>query len=153
MIRKGYKHPVTIISVLSFPIIVLMFVDEGVFWGLLSIAIAILALGIPSYWTYKHRSGAFKDTLDFLNRLFLFRIDEKIAMLDGYISDAPNWKAKSEAVTERISSDLTSLSRMKTDISTDQRIKINEKVIRLVKIMSDNGLDTAKIKAVSALLK
>lgn len=74
-------------------------------------------------------------------------------MLDGYISDAPNWKAKSEAVTERISSDLTSLSRMKTDISTDQRIKINEKVIRLVKIMSDNGLDTAKIEAVSALLK
>jgi hypothetical protein len=57
------------------------------------------------------------------------------------------------AITERIASDMTSLSRMKADISTDQRIKINEKVIRLSRIMADNGLDTAKIEVVSVLLK
>ncbi len=58
-----------------------------------------------------------------------------------------------KAITDRIASDMTSLSRIKTDISTDQRIKINEKALRIVKLMTNNGLDTAKIEAVTSLLK
>lgn len=118
---------------------------------------AIGGVGFPSYWTYKHRTAAFKDSLDFLNRMVLFQIDEKIAVLDSYISNAANWKANGEAfviaTTDRIASDLTSMSRIKSNMNEDQRIKINEKVIRLSRIMTENGLDTAKIEAVAALLK
>ncbi len=47
------KHLITIITVLYVPIIVFMFVDEGVFWGLIGITGAILSLGIPYLVIFK----------------------------------------------------------------------------------------------------
>jgi hypothetical protein len=152
-----YDLLVIVITPLYILLAALMFYEEGVFWGLIGIAIAIITVGIPTYWTYRHRTGEFKKTLDFLERLFLFQIDEKIAILDRYISDIPSWKAKGQdyinSNSEMIVSDFTAMYRMKSDINPDQRIKINEKKIRLVQLMKNNGLDTAKIEAVAELLK
>jgi hypothetical protein len=146
---------IVILSVVL-PITVFMF-DEGVFWGLISIAGVIAGLGTTFYLTYRKRGNEFTDMLDFLRRITLSHIDEKIAMLEKYISEVPNWKNESpnyvNSIIERIASDLTSLSRIRKDITDDQMIKIRERIIRLSALMKKDNHDTAKIEAILGLFK
>jgi len=135
--------------------------DEGVFWGLISVAGVIgsvgFGLGIPYYWTYRKRGNEFTDMLDFLRRITLSHIDEKTAMLEKCISEVPSWKNESpnyvNNIIERIASDLTSLTRIRKDIGDDQMIKIRERGIRLSTLMKKDNHDTAKIEAILGLFK
>jgi hypothetical protein len=89
----------------------------------------------------------------FLTRLTLMQIDEKIAVLDAYILEAPTWQASIVVQkTERIVSDIRAISRIRGDILDDQRIMLQERLIRLRNTLKDNHHDTSKIEAVMRLL-
>jgi hypothetical protein len=83
-----YKSLIIFITIMFVPIIVLMF-DAGIFWGLIGIAMAIVSVGFPSYWTYRNRSNSLTNATNFLRKIILGLIDEKIAMLGGYIAEVP----------------------------------------------------------------
>jgi len=80
--------------------------DAGIFWGLIGIAMAIVSVGFPSYWTYRNRSNSLTNTTNFLRKIILGLIDERIAMLGGYIAEVPEWKEKGheyvDAITDKI---------------------------------------------------
>jgi hypothetical protein len=127
--------------------------DEGTFWGLIGIAGVLGGLGIPYLIIYWKRTTKFQDMTNFLTRLVLMQLDEKIAVLDGYILNAPSWQVSDVSqMTDKIVSDLTAISRIRNDISDDQRIRIRERLIRLTNILKKNNHDTARIEAVMGLL-
>ena len=127
--------------------------DSGSYWGLVSIAGVIAGLGIPYLIIYWKRTSKFRDMTSFLTRLTLMQIDEKIAVLDAYVLEAPKWQAPFVAqITDRIVSDIRAISRIRNDILDDQRIMIRERLIRLRNILHDNHHDTARIEAVMGLL-
>ena len=132
------------------------FLNEGVFWGLLTIAMTILGLGIMYYIEYRKRGNDFDDMFDFLEKMVLSQVDEKIAVLHIYSSQVPDWVSKGNEfihyITNRIASDITAISRFRNDISDEQKIAINEQLIRLTTAMRNNNLDSAKIEAVRQLL-
>jgi hypothetical protein len=127
--------------------------DEGTFWGLISIMGVLAGLGIPYLIIYWRRTTKFQDMTNFLTRLALMQIDEKIAVLDGYILTASSWQApEASEVIDRIVSDITAIARIRNDISDDQRIRLHERFIRLTNILRNNKHDTARIEAVMGLL-
>jgi hypothetical protein len=147
-----YKSLAIVILSTWVPLIVFMS-EDGTFWGLIGIVGVFAGLGIPYLIIYWKRTTKFQDMTNFLTRLILMQIDEKIAVLDDYILNAPNWQAKDVIqMTDRIVSDLTAISRIRNDISDDQRIRIRERLIRLTNILRKNNHDTAKIEAVTGLL-
>jgi predicted membrane channel-forming protein YqfA (hemolysin III family) len=83
-----YKSLAIVILAVWIPLIVFMF-NEGTFWGLMGIVGVFAGLGIPYLIIYWKRTSKFQDMTNFLTRLVLMQIDEKIAVLDGYISYAP----------------------------------------------------------------
>ena len=91
-----------------------------------------------------------------MKRIILGQIDEKIAVLNGHITEVPNWKNKDKEyvniITNKIVADITSISRIRNDVSDDQRIRINEQLIRLINAMKKDNHDTAAIEAVSQLI-
>lgn len=146
-----YKSLVIAIAVTTIPIIIFM-VEVDTFWGLVSIAGVIGGLGVPYLIIYWKRTSKFQDMTGFLTRLTLMQIDEKIAILDGYIMDAPTWRPeKTASMTEKIASDIRAIVRIRNDI-LDQKIRLNERLIRLRNILRDNQRDTAVIEAVMGLL-
>jgi hypothetical protein len=81
------------------------------------------------------------------------QIDEKIAVLDGYVVAAPTWQGEFVTqITDRIVSDIRAIARIRNDILDDQRIMLRERLIRLRNILHDNHHDTARIEAVMTLL-
>jgi hypothetical protein len=104
--------------------------DEGTFWGLMGIVGVFAGLGIPYLIIYWKRTTKFQDMTNFLTRLVLMQIDEKIAVLDGYILSAPSWQApEASQIIDRIVSDVTAIARIRNDISDDQRIRLRERLI------------------------
>jgi predicted membrane channel-forming protein YqfA (hemolysin III family) len=79
-----YKSLAIVISAVLIPFIVLM-LNEGTFWGLVGIAGVFAGLGIPYLIIYYKRTSKFQDMTNFLTRLVLMQIDEKIAVLDTYV--------------------------------------------------------------------
>lgn len=127
--------------------------EADTFWGLIGIALAIVALGIPYFLVYWKRTTKFQDLTGFLTRLTLMQIDEKIAILDGYIMDASTWQPeKAASMTGRIASDIRAIARIRNDILDDQKIILRERLIRLRNILRDHQHDTAGIEAVMGLL-
>ncbi|MDP9290384.1 MAG: hypothetical protein M3P08_19605 [Thermoproteota archaeon] len=89
-----------------------MFVDEGVFWGLIGITGAILSLGIPYLVIFKKRATIMQILMD----LAIGQIYEKIAVLEGYVSEVPTWKEKGidpAKRTNRVCYDIKSMWRIK----------------------------------------
>jgi hypothetical protein len=127
--------------------------DSGTYWGLIGIAGVIAGLGVPYLAIYWKRTSKFQDMTDFLTRLTLMQIDEKIAVMDNYILEASRWDASIvNQKMERIVSDIRAISRIRNDILDDQRIMLRERLIRLKNVLSDRHFDTAKIEAVMGLL-
>jgi hypothetical protein len=62
-----------IIPILIFQILKSL-LNDGIFWGLVSIAITILSIGIPAIWVYKRRTTEFDKTLKFLERIVLSQV-------------------------------------------------------------------------------
>jgi hypothetical protein len=147
-----YKSLVIVIAVMMTPVIIFMS-DCGSFWGLVGIGDVIAGLGIPYVLIYWKRTSKFQDTTGFLTRLTLMQIDEKIAVLDGYVLSASTWQAQFVVqITDRIVSDIRAISRIRHDILDDQRIMLRERLIRLRNILHENHHDTARIEAVMGLL-
>jgi len=142
------------------PILIFQILDsllnDGIFWGLVSIAITILSIGIPAVWLYKKRTTEFDETLKFLERIVLSQVDEKIAVLQIYSLEVPHWLNRGNdyinLMMNRISFDITALSRLRKDISDEQLIAINEALNRLVTALRNNNLDTYRIDAVRQIL-
>lgn len=138
------------------PIIVFM-AEADTFWGLIGIALAIVGLGAPYFVVYWRRTTKFQEMADFLKRLMLVQIDEKVAMMDGYISEIPNWKKDTksheyvDAITNKITSDLRSVYRIKHEINDDQIIDLKQRGKKLVNLMQNEQYDTSKIEAVLEL--
>ena len=90
--------------------------EADTFWGLIGIAFSIVGigvgLGVPYFLVYWKRTTKFEEMSDFLKRLMLVQIDEKVAMMDGYVSEIPNWKKDNKSheyvdtITNKITSDL-----------------------------------------------
>ncbi|MFY9964383.1 MAG: hypothetical protein WAK50_01480, partial [Nitrososphaeraceae archaeon] len=74
-----YKSLVIVIAITLIPIIAFMS-DSGSYWGLIGIAGVIAGLGIPYLIIYWKRTTKFQDMTNFLTRLTLMQIDEKIAV-------------------------------------------------------------------------
>ena len=131
------------------PIIVFM-AESDTFWGLISIAGVIAGLGVPFFLVYWKRTTKFQEMADFLKRLMLVQIDGKVAMMDGYISEIPDWKkdGKSpeyvDAITDKITSELKSVYRIKNEINEDQIIDLKQrgkKVVNLIQMPSSQALN------------
>ena len=122
-----------------------------------SIAGVIAGLGVTFFLFYWRRTTKFEEMADFLKRLMLVQIDEKVAMIDGYISEIPSWKkdGKSpeyvDAITNKINSDLKSVYRIKNEINQDQIIDLKQRGKKLVNLMHNEQYDTSKIEAVLEL--
>jgi hypothetical protein len=131
--------------------------EAGTFWGLIGIALSILALGIPYFLVCWRRTTRFEEMADFLKRLMLVQIDEKVAMMDGYISEIPDWKKDGKspdyvnAITDKINSDLKSVYRIKNEINQDQIIELKYRGKKLVNLMRNEQYDTSRIEAVLEL--
>ncbi len=73
-----------------------------------------------------------------------------------YPLEVNNWKNHGmqfvNQMTNRITSDITAISRLKNDISNEQRISINEALIKLVNEMKNNNLETSRIEGVLRIL-
>lgn len=152
----SYKILVIAITPINIFQILDSLLNDGIFQGLVSIAISILSVGIPAIWVYKKRTTEFDETLKFLERIVLSQIDEKIAILQMYPLEVNNWKNHGmqfvNQMTNRITSDITAISRLKNDISNEQRISINEALIKLVNEMKNNNLETSRIEGVLRIL-
>jgi hypothetical protein len=155
---KLISYKILVIAIIPFFIFQILsdFINDGVFWGLVAIASTILGLGITYYIEYRKRGTDFDDMLDFLEKMVLSQVDEKIAVLHIYSSQVPDWVTKGNEyiyyIINRIVSDITAISRFRNDISDEQKIAINEQLIRLTTAMRKNNLDSAKIEAVRQLL-
>ena len=77
----SYKILVIAITPLLLYQILNGFLNEGVFWGLITIAMTTLGLGIMYYIEYRKRGNDFDDMFDFLEKMVLSQVDEKIAVL------------------------------------------------------------------------
>jgi hypothetical protein len=132
------------------------FINEGTFWGLIGIAVAIAGPAIAYIIAYWRRTNDFDEMIDFLERLTLMQIDEKTAVLQMYPIEVPNWQTHGQQFvnlrTRQIVSDITAIARLREDISDEQRIALNEVLIRLVTTMETNNLDTAPIQAAMRVL-
>jgi hypothetical protein len=94
--------------------------------------------------------------INFLKRITLSQIDEKITVLQRYPAQIQRLVQQPQPVTDQminsIASDITAIARLRKDISDEQKITINETVLRLVHAMQNNHLDSARIEAVIRLL-
>ena len=127
------------------------------FGGLVSIAGVIAGLGVSFFLVYWRRTTKFEEMADFLKRLMLVQIDEKVAMIDGYISEYQVGKKTAkvqeyvDAITNKINSDLKSVYRIKNEINQDQIIDLKQRDKKLVNLMHNEQYDTSKIEAVLEL--
>jgi hypothetical protein len=145
------KLLITIISVLYVPIIVFMFVDEGVFWGLIGITFAILGLGIPYLVIFRKRTSEMQILID----LAIGQIYEKIAVLEGYVNEVSTWKEKGidpTKRTNRICYDIKSLWRIK-GMPPEQKSELSGVIRRLIEAMEkDYKYEAGRIKDASTPL-
>lgn len=125
--------------------------EADTFWGLIGIAFSIVGigvgLGVPYFLVYWKRTTKFEEMSDFLKRLMLVQIDEKVAMMDGYVSEIPNWKKDNKSheyvdtITNKITSDLRSVFRIKNEINEDQIIDLKQRGKKLVNMMRSEQYD------------
>ena len=125
--------------------------EADTFWGLIGIAFSIVGigvgLGLPYFLVYWKRTTKFEEMSDFLKRLMLVQIDEKVAMMDGYVSEIPNWKKDNKSheyvdtITNKITSDLRSVFRIKNEINEDQIIDLKQRGKKLVNMMRSEQYD------------
>lgn len=141
---------VIIIALTWTPVIIFM-AEADTFWGLIGIAFSIVGigvgLGVPYFLVYWKRTTKFEEMSDFLKRLMLVQIDEKVAMMDGYVSEIPNWKKDNKSheyvdtITNKITSDLRSVFRIKNEINEDQIIDLKQRGKKLVNMMRSEQYD------------
>lgn len=125
--------------------------EADTFWGLIGIAFSIVGigvgLGVPYFLVYWKRTTKFEEMSDFLKRLMLVQIDEKVAMMDGYVSEIPNWKKDNKSheyvdtITNKITSDLRSVFRIRNEINEDQIIDLKQRGKKLVNMMRSEQYD------------
>ena len=125
--------------------------EADTFWGLIGIAFSIVGigvgLGVPYFLVYWKRTTKFEEMSDFLKRLMLVQIDEKVAMMDGYVSEIPNWKKDNKSheyvdtITNKITSDLRSVFRIKNEINENQIIDLKQRGKKLVNMMRSEQYD------------
>ena len=110
-----------------------MLVDEGVFWGLIGITGAILGLGIPYLVIFRKRTSEMQILID----LAIGQIYEKIAVLEGYVSEVSTWKEEGidpTNRTNRICYDIRSMWRIK-GMPPEQKSELSGVIRRLIEKM------------------
>jgi hypothetical protein len=128
-----------------------MFVDEGVFWGLIGITGAALSLGIPYLVIFRKRTTEMQILID----LAIGQIYEKIAVLEGYVSEVSTWKEKGiDPInrTNRICYDIRSMWRIK-GMPPEQKSDLSGVIRRLIEAMEKEYKEEAgRIKDASTPL-
>jgi hypothetical protein len=92
---------------------------------------------------------------NFLTRATLSQVDEKVAMLYSYSNDVKDWTKEGIDVTfmtSKIVSDITAITRLRNDISDDQKIKLNEAIRHLTDTMKKHNYDTGRIEDITKVL-
>jgi predicted PurR-regulated permease PerM len=132
------------------------FLNDGVFLGLIGIALTTIGLGLHYLLIYRRLTNKFDEMINFLKRITLSQIDEKITVLQRYPAQIQRLVQQPQPVTDQminsIASDITAIARLRKDISDEQKITINETVLKLVHAMQNNHLDSARIEADIRLL-
>jgi hypothetical protein len=131
--------------------------DEGVFWGLASIAGVILGLGIPYIFIFRKRTTEMQTLIDSLIDIALGQVYEKIAVLQEYITDVLRWKIKGidpVRKTDRICSDIKSMWRLQRLMPPEQKSELSGIIRRLIEAMEKDYEEQAgRIKDASSPLK
>lgn len=87
----------------------------------------------------------------FQREMTLSLIDEKTAVMQSYVLDAPNWRLVQDAVgrmTNRIVADVMSIVRIKKYLTDEQMVSLNEVLARLSQVMQANNYDVGRVNAV-----
>ena len=155
---KLISYKILVIAIIPFSIFQILnaFINDGIFWGLIGIALTLLGIGLPAIWVYKKRTTEFEETIKFLEKIVSSQVDEKLAVLQTYPLEVPNWLNRGNEyinlIMNRISYDIIALTRLRQYISDEQLIAINEALNRLISVLKNNNLDIYRVDAVRQIL-
>lgn len=103
-----------------------------------AIAAALVAIAVSIYF------AAGNPIRDFLRETKKGQIDEKIAMLYGYILSIPDWKDAKDVVkqryTKKISADIRAIGKIRGSMEPGQKEDLFEAKKELMKEMNSSGL-------------
>jgi uncharacterized membrane protein len=142
---------------LYFTILAICVLILGVSSDALALVLAVIGTGIAIILQMRSQSGQFTKTNRrmkkmgrFQRRMTLSLIDEKTAVIQSYILDAPNWRSIQDGVsrmTDRTVADGMSIVRIKKYATDEQTVVLNEALTRLSQVMQTNNYDIGRINA------
>ena len=151
-----FKTIIIIASSIYVSVIAIMF-DDGVFWGLIGIALAIVGLGVPYLVTLRRRTTEMQTLIDSLSDMAIGQVYEKIAVLEEYIDEVSTWKNKkvdTGSRTNKICYDIRSMWRIVGRMSPEQRTELSSVIRRLIERMEkeDYQAEAGRVRDASAPL-
>jgi hypothetical protein len=130
----------------------------GISSDALALVLAVVGTGVAIILQMKSQSGQFTRTNRRMKKMSRFQremtlslIDEKTAVIQSYVLDAPNWRSVQDGVgrmTNRLVADVMSIVRIKRYVTDEQMVSLNEVLTRLSQVMQANNYDVGRVNAV-----
>ncbi|HEY7571308.1 MAG TPA: hypothetical protein VH796_08065 [Nitrososphaeraceae archaeon] len=125
-------------------------------WGLIGVAFTISASALAIYIELHKSRGQVGRMLRYLRNSAMGNVDEKIAVLFMHSNGVPNWIRMGinvDNMISQMSSDLSSLARVRNNMSWEQWVELHRALRVLIETMETNGLDTARIRDMQNALR
>lgn len=133
--------------------------SDGTFWGLVGIAGAIVFFGLTNWSASKKERTAYEATQknlneigDFMKKMTLSGIDEKIATLNYYALIAKGWKTNPTVRMDRITSDIRAILRVNKLMEDEQKERLNSAIRHLIEEMKKKNFDVGRIEDLTRLM-
>lgn len=131
--------------------------DAGIFWGLISITLAIVAFAVTNYLGERKDRLAYAKTQKSLDKISDYfedsaksSIEEKIAMLNKYRDSVKAWsKNEVDRKLDAITSDIRAINFLKDMMDGGQNERLNRAIRELKEEMKTSGYDSGRIDDVA----
>ena len=126
------------------------------FWGLIGVAGVIGAAGLALWIELRKNRGGVENMLNYLRNSTMGNVDEKIAVLYSHANNVQFWRIQHvniDLMISQISSDLSSIARVRNNMTWEQWRELHKALIELRNAMKTAGIDTLDIDAIREALR
>ena len=128
-----------------------IFLNE-LFWGM----VGLISVGIAIIIEMRKNRGFFDKLYDLFRDSIQITVDEKIDMMYVYAKSLLNFKGTQyelDLIISRIKSDLNSIVRVRTRMTSDQWVEGHRALLILIESMEKANMNTLEIRAIKDALR
>jgi len=125
-------------------------------WGLIGVALTIGASALALYFELRRGRGQVGRMLSYLRNSAMGNVDEKIAVLYGHANNVRHWRTMGIDVNlmiSQISSDMSSIARVKTNMTWKQWRELHRALRVLRDPMRYSNFNTNEIEDIQNALR